>query len=275
MRKWVAVSPGILFSLMVLILLGLKVGFLLSKALQNPEARVKTAKKEKDQYLREIFTSAGLPYPPEKLTILIFKREKILEVWGFSPGEGKFKRAKSYRVCATSGMLGPKRREGDLQIPEGVYYINRFNPRSHFYLSLGLNYPNASDLIRGNKQKPGGDIFIHGNCVTIGCIPITDDKIKEVYWLALQARRNGQQKIPVLIFPCKMTNENMEFLKTLARNREYWKRYKRRIGDAHPQSPEQLISFWEELKGIYDYFYSQGKVPDINIGPKGEYIIER
>jgi len=81
---------------------------------------------------------------------------------------------KNYPICATSGLLSPKRRFGDEQVPEG------FNPQSNFQLSLHVSYPNAADRISGSKQNLG-DIFLDGNCVTIGCIPITDDEIKEVY----------------------------------------------------------------------------------------------
>ncbi len=238
--------------------------------------RVEKARREKDAYLRALFQKKNLPYPPLKIAILIFKLERDLEVWAFSPEEGVYKFVKKYHICATSGVLGPKRREGDRQIPEGVYYIDRFNPRSHFYLSLGINYPNKSDLIRGNKKKPGGDIFIHGSCVTIGCIPITDDKIKEVYWLALQARRKGQRKIPVFIFPCRLTGANLYFLEALAHFPLYWLRYKKYVGrDVHPRSPQELISFWKELKPIYDYIETTGRMPEVSVGPQGEYFIKK
>jgi murein L,D-transpeptidase YafK len=100
----------------------------------------------------------------------------------------EFLHIKTYTVCATSGLIGPKRMQGDLQIPEGFYYIDRFNPYSNFYLSLGINYPNTSDRILGDKNNLGGDIFIHGDCVTIGCLPITDSEIKELYIFCVEAK---------------------------------------------------------------------------------------
>lgn len=87
-----------------------------------------------------------------------------------------------------------------MQVPECFYNIEIFNPASSYYLSLGINYPNLSDKIKGEKSKLGGDIFIHGSTVTIGCILITDDKIKEVYIYSIYAKENGQNKIP---FPFK------------------------------------------------------------------------
>src|SRR5690606_11025729 len=99
----------------------------------------------------------------------------------------KFTLVKTYPVCSSSGLPGPKRKKGDRQTPEGFYHIDRFNPQSAFHLSLGINYPNSSDKILGHSD-PGGDIFIHGSCVTIGCVPLTDDLIKEVYVLAVEAK---------------------------------------------------------------------------------------
>ena len=177
MRRWILISAIVIISLATWTTVSgrtfrhLEIARSFLNSRQSRTNRVEVARKEKDGYLREVFLSENLPYPPQKIAILIFKREKKLEVWAFSPKSRQYKLAKTYDICATSGLLGPKRREGDLQIPEGVYYIDRFNPWSHFYLSLGINYPNASDRIRGNRNSPGGDIFIHGSCVTIAAYP--------------------------------------------------------------------------------------------------------
>ncbi len=93
-------------------------------------------------------------------------------------------------------------------MPEGFYAIDRFNPNSAYYLSLGLNYPNAADRALG-EPDPGGDIFIHGGNVTIGCLPITNVGIAEVYLLAARARAGGQRAIPVHIFPFPLTREEL------------------------------------------------------------------
>src|SRR5690606_4688666 len=121
-------------------------------------------------------------------------------------------------------------------------HINHFNPQSIFHLSLGINYPNASDKILSDKKSPGSSIYIHGDCVTIGCIPITDDKIKELYVLAVEARNNGQAKIPVHIFPARLTEENFKSLRS-----EY-------------ASNPVLISFWQNLRIGYDGFESTKKI---------------
>ena len=153
--------------------------------------------------------------------------------------------------------MGPKRRRGDGQIPEGFYFIDRFNPLSNFYLSLGLNYPNAADRLR-EKATPGislgTDIFIHGDCVTIGCIPLTDDKIKEVYVLAVEARTAGQTQIPVHIFPSRMGAARMNTL------------HKGFAGQ------KDLLAFWENMKPGYDAFESTHQLPTVTVGPQGAYL---
>jgi len=166
--------------------------------------RVRTAKAEKDLQLKNEFQQCGLHYPPQYIFIKIIKDDKLLELYVKEGSD--YQLFKTYPFCAASGTLGPKRKEGDLQVPEGIYYIDRFNPASNFYLSLGINYPNKQDKKLSDPKKPGGDIFIHGNCVSIGCVAITDNLIKEVYWLAVKAKAAGQQKIPVHIFPFELTN---------------------------------------------------------------------
>ena len=150
---------------------------------------------------------------------------------------------KKYDFCTTSGRLGPKRIQGDGQIPEGFYRISHFNPKSSFLLSLKVNYPNASDKILSDPDKPGGDIYIHGGCQTIGCIPITNDKIQEVYLLSVLAKTEGGE-IPIHIFPFKMTEEN--------------------IGRNLAESPQHEV-FWGSLKNGFDVFEKEKKVPDIEV----------
>lgn len=220
---------------------------------QRRYPRVRTAMGEKDALLHQLFADRGVPYPPEKIFIRVFKQEKILELWVFSRAENIFKLVKTYAVCNTSGNLGPKRREGDLQIPEGFYFIDRFNPKSNFYLSLGINYPNRSDRILGRKDEPGSDIFIHGGCATVGCIPITDESIKEVYWVAVQAKSNGPSKIPVHIFPTKLD------IGALAR-----------LKNAFPND-DTRINFWKNLQIGYNWFEKHRRLPTISVNPHGTY----
>ncbi|UCG61639.1 MAG: L,D-transpeptidase family protein [Candidatus Zixiibacteriota bacterium] len=218
-------------------------------------ARVKQAYKNKEEVLKGRFEEAGLEYPPRQIFIRVFKRERVLELWAWSESDSLFKLVTSYKICAVSGTLGPKRREGDRQIPEGFYYINNFNPWSDYHLSLQINYPNESDLKLGYKKDPGSLIFIHGNCVTIGCIPIRDRYIEELYIAAVEARDNVQKKIPVHIFPFRMRADSYEDLKAI-------------YNDA------KTLKFWDNLKVGFDYFEEQHTLPEVRVDRHGAYVFE-
>src|SRR5688572_30062654 len=176
-------------------------------------ARVKTAYEEKETAVKQLFHKQNLSFGGFHLFIRALKKEQLLEVWVKERDKETFALLHTYPFCSSSGVLGPKRKEGDLQIPEGIYHVNHFNPLSNFYLSLGVNYPNASDKILSDTKHPGGAIYVHGNCVTIGCIPITDDGIKELYVLAVEAKNNGQKQIPIHIYPSKLTAAGIAKLK--------------------------------------------------------------
>ena len=223
------------------------------KATQQKCARVKTAYSEKWGNLQAEMTKKGINKDNFEMYIRIFKNDKIAELWLKSKDQKEYKLFKTYNICASSGTLGPKRQQGDGQVPEGFYTIAAFNPYSSYYLSLGVSYPNASDKIIG-KGNLGGDIMIHGNCVTIGCIPLTDTYIKEVYIIAVEARNNGQQTIPVHIFPTKLNEAGMAFLT------------KESVGNS------TLLNFWKNLKTGYDYFEQNKLLPKVSSDKTGKFI---
>jgi murein L,D-transpeptidase YafK len=213
--------------------------------------RVERAYNEKWETL-EKFVKAGGYGDDFSMIINAYKAEGKLEVWLKGKSQKNYSLFRTYDFCAHSGTLGPKVMEGDGQTPEGFYYINVFNPMSSFHLSLGVNYPNSIDLARtGKDRKPGNDIYIHGNCVTVGCIPLTDEKIREVYVLAVEARNAGQEKIMVNIYPFKMTDRNL-------------KKYS-------VQFPNQL-GFWKTLQPGYLAFEKNKNLADIK-EVKGKYIV--
>jgi hypothetical protein len=140
--------------------------------------------------LREAAAAAGIAYPPSRLTLVGLKQERILEVWAGS-GSG-WTLLRSHPILAASGGPGPKLREGDLQVPEGVYRLTAFNPRSSYHLSLRVDYPNADDHAAARAEgrgRLGGDIFIHGKAVSIGCLAIGDEAIEELYLLVADVGR--------------------------------------------------------------------------------------
>lgn len=223
------------------------------KSKQLAYNRVKEAYQEKEAYIKQLFAAKDIDLANANIFLRAFKKEKILEIWAKPHNRNTYQFITTYPVCAISGNPGPKRFEGDYQIPEGFYYIDRFNPQSNFHLSLGINYPNASDKILGLKGKLGGDIFIHGSCVTVGCLPMTDNLIKEIYVIAVEARSHGQAQIPIHIFPAKMNDENFASLQKV-------------FG-----TDKTMASFWTELKKGYDLFENNRKLPIISITSEGMY----
>lgn len=217
--------------------------------------RVALARKEKEPYLRQLCTNVGISYPPSQVFLRGFKRDRTLEAWVYKPTEFRFVLLKTYINCQLSGVLGPKRYEGDLQVPEGFYFINEFNSQSDYFLSLGIDYPNRSDQILSRYPDKGGDIYIHGSCSSIGCIPIEDDYIKELYILCQGAIQMGQSRIPVHIFPFHMSVDDM-------------RRAKREYCDA----PE-LYRFWENLMPGYLWFENSRMVPNMQVNDDGKYYI--
>jgi murein L,D-transpeptidase YafK len=215
--------------------------------------RVTAARYEKRFAIKQLFRDRGIPFPAEQVFIRIFKRERILELWAQGAGRDTFALLKSYEICALAGQLGPKRKQGDMQTPEGFYHIDTFNPRSDFHLSLHIDYPNRSDRALGESDNLGGDIFIHGGCKTEGCLAVTDENIKEIYWIAVEARDNGQQRIPVHIFPTRLTHNNVA-----------------QLANVFSKQPD-LVRFWSNLKPGYDYFAQHKKLPVIEVTAHGRY----
>jgi hypothetical protein len=149
--------------------------------------------------LVQAFASRALPYPPRSVTLIALKSEARLELWTETEGTWSFVR--SYLVQTTSGRLGPKLREGDHQVPEGIYRVSALNPQSRYHLALRLDYPNAFDQARGfedGRSRLGGDIMIHGDRVSDGCLPVGNDAIEELFALATQV---GPANISVIISP--------------------------------------------------------------------------
>jgi murein L,D-transpeptidase YafK len=151
--------------------------------------------------LAEKGLSPGLP-----VYIRIFKEENILELW--MERNGRFELALTYPICAWSGHLGPKLREGDKQSPEGFYLVSQrqLKPDSSFHLALNIGFPNAFDTAQG---RTGSFLMIHGACVSIGCYAMTDGGIEGIYTAVERALAEGQDAVPVHIFPFRMTQERL------------------------------------------------------------------
>lgn len=222
---------------------------------QMKEARVKNAYKLKGDSVLKLYKKAGLDINSLNIYLRAFKKEQIVEVWGKDKSKDNFVLVQTYKFCKTSGKLGPKRKAGDDQIPEGFYKIDRFNTQSRFHLSLGLNYPNKVDKKLSDTTDLTNDIFIHGGCSTIGSIPLGDDKIRELYIMAIDAKAGGQTNISVSIFPARMTEENMRSLRV-----QY-------------QDEPQNIKFWLSIRKGYQYFEDCKRLPSVTL-KDGEYYFK-
>ena len=151
------------------------------------------------RHWQEQFAAAGLSYPPQRLTFLAVKDTALLEVWAGEPGAATF--ITSYPIQKLSGQRGPKLREGDRQVPEGIYSISGLNPNSSYHLSMKLDYPNAFDLQHANaegRSQPGTNIFIHGKAVSVGCLAMGDPAIEELFVLVADTRYSN---VSVVIAP--------------------------------------------------------------------------
>jgi murein L,D-transpeptidase YafK len=220
---------------------------------QKQFARVRGALQHKAETLDRSLATQGLKRDELNILIVAYKAEAQLELYAKQTNATRYQKLAAWPICRVSGKLGPKRRQGDRQTPEGFYRIDRFNPASNFHLSLGVDYPNAADKLKTRAADPGGEIFIHGSCVTVGCLPMRDAVFEEIYLYAVYARDSGQRAIPVYIFPFRMTQQNME-----------------KYEAAYRDQPELLL-FWQNIRTGYDKFFSSGEALRVSVTREGDY----
>ncbi|HEV7439487.1 MAG TPA: murein L,D-transpeptidase family protein [Methylobacterium sp.] len=171
-----------------------------------------------------------------------YKRESEIEVWKKNPA-GRFVLVKSFPICRWSGQLGPKRKNGDRQTPEGFYTVpkRQMNPNSRYYLSFDVGYPNAYDRAHGGT---GSAVMVHGVCSSMGCFAMTDQSVGEIYAIARDALNAGQAAFQFQSYPFRMTAANM------ARQRT-----------------DPNIAFWRQLKEGSDRFEATGD--ELQVGVEG------
>lgn len=218
------------------------------------DARVNAARRAKERGLQRAFAEAGVSWPPEELYVRAFKQERELEVWAGARGQ-PLRRVKTYPFCAASGDVGPKRREGDGQVPEGFYTLDQFNPHSQFHLSMRVSYPNDADR-RVGERPLGGAIYVHGNCMSIGCIAIQDDPIEELYLMVLEARARMRRDVPIHIFPRRLDEQGLAAL------------------ERHPGATPELRAFWHSLEPGWRFFERTHRPPRVKVDPRtGAYAV--
>ena len=183
------------------------------------------------------------------IALRIFKEEGTLEVWKANTAN-RFQLLKTYKICAWSGKLGPKVKEGDRQAPEGFYplFPHQMNPNSNYYLAINTGYPNTYDKANGRQ---GTHLMIHGACSSSGCYSMTDEQMIEIFALARDSFKGGQESVQLQAFPFRMTAENMA---------------------RHRNNPN--IEFWNMLKVGYDQFEITKRPPEVNVCEK-KYVFNQ
>jgi murein L,D-transpeptidase YafK len=183
------------------------------------------------------------------IMIRIFKEEGALEIWK-AKTDNRFDKIADYKICAWSGRLGPKVKQGDRQAPEGFYNLSRanLNPNSKYYLAINTGFPNRYDAVNG---RSGTDLMIHGACSSSGCYSMTDQQVLEIYAFARDALKGGQQTVQLQAFPFRMTADNM---------------VKHRMNEN--------IDFWKMLKVGYDNFEVTKRPPEVNVCEK-KYVFNQ
>ena len=178
----------------------------------------------------------------------IFKEEAEMEIWK-KDRDGSYALLKTYPICRWSGDLGPKKKEGDRQAPEGFYTITpgQMNPASNYYLAFNTGFPNAYDRAWGYT---GSELMVHGDCSSRGCYAMTDEQIQEIYALARESFFGGQTAFQLEAFPFRMTALNMA---------------------KHRNNPH--FAFWKMLKEGYDHFEATKQEPKVAVCEK-RYVFD-
>jgi len=201
------------------------------------------ATSDRDRRLADKGLAAGSP-----ILIRIFKAEFELELW-MRKGE-HFELFATYPICYWSGTLGPKLHEGDKQAPEGFYAVglNQIHRSGRWPRSLNIGYPNALDRAHA---RTGSLILVHGGCTSTGCFAMTNPVMAEIYGLAEQALQQGQDRIPIHVFPFRMTEANFA---------------------ARSVAHGEWRTFWLNLKLGYDLFERTRVPPKVGICNK-QYVV--
>ncbi|MCB8837346.1 L,D-transpeptidase family protein [Aurantimonas sp. VKM B-3413] len=183
------------------------------------------------------------------ILVRLYKEESDLEIWK-QKTDGTYDLLKTYEICAWSGKLGPKTREGDRQAPEGFYTVtpSQLNPNSNYHLAINIGYPNQYDRANG---RTGSSLMIHGSCNSSGCYAMDDAQVQEIYALARDSFEGGQRAFQIQAYPFRMTPKNM----ARHRNSEHY-------------------AFWKMLKTGSDYFETTHRAPNVGVCER-RYIFDQ
>lgn len=225
--------------------MALAIALMVRLALRHHRAKARAAQASQATSRGRVTLAEGLAARELRLGapayLRIFKRERELELWVEHEASQRFVLLATFRICAASGVLGPKLREGDRQAPEGFYRVplEMLHPGSRYHLAFNLGFPNAYDRAHG---RTGSYLMVHGGCASIGCYAMTDEGIEPIYTVVEAALRGGQPAVPVHCFPFRLTPA------ALAAER------------AHPWH-----GFWTELEPAYRHFEATRRPPRVAV----------
>jgi murein L,D-transpeptidase YafK len=222
---------------------------------QMSYTRVREAYAAKEKIVEKALAGYSISRDNLRIYLRAFKTEKKIELWAKNCSDSVFTLVKEFPICDLSGDVGAKRRSHDLQVPEGFYHIAALNPYSKYYLSMKVNYPNASDSVRGVRRHLGNNIFIHGSCISSGCLAVTDDRIRELYVYCVEAYNAGQEEITLTIFPARLNDA------TYSKLLSWYGKYK------------DDIKLWGDLKKSYDLFEKTRMQPTVRFLPDGTHEV--
>lgn len=218
--------------------------------------RVREAYAAKEKIVDKALAGHSISRDNLRIYLRAFKTEKIIELWAKNNCDSDYTLIREFNICDLSGDVGAKRRSHDLQVPEGFYHIAGLNPYSKYYLSMKVNYPNASDSIRGNRRHLGNNIFIHGSCISSGCLAMTDDRIREMFVYCVEAYNAGQQEISLTIFPARLNDA------TYSKLLSWYGKYK------------DDIKLWGDLKESWDLFEKTRVPPSVRFLKDGTHEVK-
>lgn len=214
-------------------------------------SRVKAAYNKHQIFIKNILKLHNANLEQYELHLQCFKAEKEIEVWIKPKAKKQFLFLYTIPICAASGTYGPKERQGDNQVPEGCYAITIYNPYSSYHLSMFIDYPNKADKSRTKTEKRGGAIYIHGNCVSIGCLAIGNEEIEKLYLLSI----GGQGPATIHIYPSRQLMSSL-FLENKLLN-----------------FSTKFYPFWMSLAKVYAYFQEYHQLPKLTYDAMGNYLI--
>ncbi len=165
------------------------------------DERVRMHASSVEARLRSKFEAAGVPYPPAQLAYIAFKDTAQMEVYARTHASAKWRRVHTYPILGMSGDIGPKLRQGDMQVPEGIYRADFLNANSRFHLSIRLNYPNEFDRAQAQAEgraELGSDIMIHGTSASIGCLAMGNQAAEDLFILAALS---GREQVEIVVSP--------------------------------------------------------------------------